>query len=125
MERVGARRLVYVPACLPACLKVGALLKPTPVPALKAAKALALASYKVSLATSQGAAAALAPALLRTGKPSSAAEFAAAVEGLSGADVAAFASAGLKGGAKPAVVTYGSLSARLPAPEDIAAKILA
>ncbi len=78
---------------------------------------LVLGRYKAQLGSAAGLAAAAAPQLLLTGKFSPG-EFAAAVEALSSADVAAYVAKAIK--SAPTLVTYGSLAARPPRYEALA-----
>jgi processing peptidase subunit alpha len=115
------------PAQAPALLdyatkKLAALAKPLPDVALKAAKQVVVGAYRERMSTSAGLVGVAAPALLATGAfaPS---EFVGAVESVTAADLAAFVAAGLKG--KPTLVTYGSMSTRLPSSEDVAKQLAA
>lgn len=98
------------------CKKVEALAKGVSDAQLKQGKMLAVSAYKAQLATASGLSAALAPALLLSGKFAPT-DFPAAVESLTGAEVAAFVAKGLK--ASPTFVTYGSMAAKLPRYEAV------
>ncbi|GLC43866.1 hypothetical protein PLESTM_001527700 [Pleodorina starrii] len=80
------------------------------------AKALALGELRAATATTAGLAAAVGSSVLATGK-FSAAEAAAALQGLTAAEVSGFVSAMVK--STPTFVTYGNLSS-LPRAESIA-----
>lgn len=99
--------------------KVESVAKGVAEPQLKVAKQLAIGSYKASIGCSKGLTAALAPALLLTGKFDPAAHV-SAIESLTAADVASFVSAAVK---SPTLVTYGSFSSRLPRFEAVAKRL--
>jgi predicted Zn-dependent peptidase len=84
-----------------------ALAKGVPEPALAAAKQVALGGYQAAVATKSGAVQELAQQLLTRGR-AGAGDYAAAVSGVTGADVSAAVAAMLKGA--PTLVAAGPLS---------------
>ncbi|KAL6758726.1 Metalloenzyme, LuxS/M16 peptidase-like protein [Haematococcus lacustris] len=98
------------------CKKMEGLAKGVSEAQLKQAKQLAIGAYANQLASTVGMAKLMGPQLLLTGKfvPG---DFAASVEALTAAEVAAYVSKALK--STPTYVTYGSLSCRVPRYDQI------